>query len=65
MKFKKILRDYWYTHYLDDVTGHHCCLCGNTGFIDTTNTAITAAGLKVGKKVYCICPNGRAMNPKD
>jgi hypothetical protein len=64
VKFKKILRDYWNTHYLDDVTGL-CCLCGNTGIIDTTNSAISPRGLKVGKKVYCLCPNGRAMNPKE
>lgn len=50
------LTDYWRKHYATD----HCTLCGNRGIIDTSS-AITAAGLRVGRTNYCICPNGQAM----
>jgi hypothetical protein len=36
-----------------------CGLCGNSGFIDTRGRAVTAAGIEVGMKTYCICPNGQ------
>jgi hypothetical protein len=49
--------DYWLKHYIDK----HCSLCGNTGTIDTRETAITPAGLRVGRLNFCICPNGQAM----
>ena len=39
----------------------HCCLCGNYGIIDTRNKIYTPAGFECGDKVYCICPNGRAL----
>jgi hypothetical protein len=39
----------------------HCCLCGNSGQIDTREKVFTAAGIDVGAQVWCICPNGRAM----
>jgi hypothetical protein len=38
----------------------HCCLCGNRGIIDTAGKTFTPAGVDVGAKVFCICPNGRA-----
>ena len=64
MKNKKIIFDFWMENFLD-VTGKHCSLCGNSGKIDTTNIAYTAAGLHVGKLNYCICPNGRALHNKE
>jgi hypothetical protein len=39
----------------------HCCLCGNSGIVDTRGKVFTAAGTECGDKVWCICPNGRAM----
>jgi len=35
-------------------------LCGNSGVIDTTGVR-TAAGILVGRKNLCICPNGQWM----
>lgn len=50
--------DYWFKHYVNMA---HCSLCGNTGEIDTRATAITAAGLTVGRLNYCLCPNGQVL----
>lgn len=36
-----------------------CGLCGNTGIVDTLNSAVSPAGVKCGIKAFCICPNGR------
>lgn len=53
--------DLW-LEFLDENTKAHCGLCGNIGVIDTKVQNIkTPAGLKVGVRTYCICPNGRAM----
>jgi len=61
MKHKKIFRDYWLKFYHNDSTGL-CSLCGNTGIIDTTKTAIGPVGQTgSGRKNYCFCPNGRTM----
>lgn len=49
--------DYWLKFYLKD---GHCCLCGNWGVIDTTGVR-TPVGISVGKKSWCICPNGQAI----
>jgi len=46
--------DYWFENYIDK----HCTLCGNSGVIDTTGVT-TAAGVPVGRKNYCGCPNGQ------
>jgi len=65
MKYKQIFRDYWLKHYLDEKTGL-CSLCGNTGIIDTTDSAVSPRGKKgMGKKNFCICPNGRTINKND
>lgn len=50
------ITDYWLKHYADD----HCTLCGNSGVIDSTGVR-TAAGVPVGRRNYCICPNGQVM----
>lgn len=38
----------------------HCSLCGNSGIVDTRGVE-TAAGVPVGGRFFCLCPNGRAM----
>lgn len=48
--------DYWLEFYATK----HCTLCGNSGVIDTQGVA-TAAGYPVGRRNWCICPNGQAM----
>jgi hypothetical protein len=61
----KVLRvqaveDYWLAHYVDERL-FLCTLCGNTGEIDTTATAISPAGVPAGRVNYCICPNGQTL----
>lgn len=41
-----------------------CGLCGNTGTIDTTNSAKSPAGVSCGGKFFCVCPNGRARKKR-
>jgi hypothetical protein len=53
-----VLRAYWTEHYSDKGM---CVLCGNSGMVDTRPTAISPIGVRVGKKTYCICPNGRSI----
>ena len=43
----------------------HCCLCGNSGIINTRNKVFTAAGFHCGDIAFCICPNGRAYKKQD
>lgn len=52
----KTVTNYWYEFYIDE----HCTLCGNSGIIDSTGVK-TNAGKIVGRKNFCICPNGQAM----
>ena len=51
-----IVTRYWLDYYADFA----CTLCGNSGEIDTTGVK-TAAGHSVGRKNFCICPNGQMM----
>lgn len=54
------LRQFWNDHYVNH--GTTCCvLCGNTGIVDTRNSACTPTGKPSGGRRYCICPNGRAF----
>lgn len=55
---KSALTDLWFAEF---VRNHHCGLCGNTGWIDTRETAVTPAGVRCGDRFLCICPNGRAL----
>ena len=55
-----IVKRYWLEYYLDDKYGL-CSLCGNSGKIDTRQTAISAAGKNAGRINYCICPNGQEL----
>jgi len=57
---QKALTRYWLEYYLCDST-NLCTLCGNTGVIDTTLTAISPAGIRAGRQNWCICPNGQGM----
>ena len=69
--------------YLDKhfcAEGGYCVLCGNTGIVDTRQSAKTPPyavictkgrvtdagpdGKLVGVRTYCICPNGRALRAK-
>lgn len=53
------LADFWRKNFTSkDVP--HCRLCGNTGIVDTQG-AKTSAGLEVGGRFYCVCPNGDAL----
>jgi hypothetical protein len=61
------IADYWAEHYLAyvkvpgwDKEFPGCSLCGQSGVIDTTGIK-TPAGYSVGRKNYCICPNGQVM----
>lgn len=47
---------YLYKYYIP----MHCTLCANSGWIDTRGIK-TGAGVEVGCRQYCLCPNGRAM----
>lgn len=57
------LTEFWLREYLSD--GGLCCLCGNHGIIDTTGRVSSPAGVECGRKVHCICPNGRALKARD
>jgi hypothetical protein len=52
--------DYWMKYCV----GTLCSLCGNSGIIDTTGVT-SAAGILVGRKNYCICPNGQSMRKQE
>lgn len=56
--FHKLLADLWLKEY---GRKHHCCICGNRGWIDTRNRVFTPAGKECGDLVWCMCPNGRAF----
>jgi len=49
----------WMNEYLHP-EHNECSICGNSGFVDTTGLK-SPRGDSVGRKHYCICPNGRKM----
>jgi len=61
----EVVDHYWLNHYLTPVseadgrTYTVCSLCGNSGVINSN--CFTPSGLKVEKKVFCICPNGQSL----
>jgi hypothetical protein len=59
---KNQLADLWLEEY---GRRGHCCLCGNSGVIDTRGKVFTPANFECGDLVYCICPNGRAMKRQE
>ncbi len=60
-EIKDTVQTYWLAHYVCDA---HCSLCGNRGVIDTTGVT-TAAGFSVGRKNFCICPNGQSLREQN
>lgn len=50
--------EYWLEHYGSEGSTL-CSLCGNSGVIDTRETAVSAAGVNSGRLNFCICPNGQ------
>jgi len=53
--------EYWNIHYVHPQL-KSCVLCGNTGIIDTTDTAIPPQGSpSIGGKHFCVCPNGQQL----
>ena len=58
-----VVTNYWLAFY---VHNGHCSLCGNTGVIDTRGVE-TTAGVPVGRRNWCICPNEQSMwhQPKE
>jgi hypothetical protein len=56
----KTVSNYWMKHYVG--SSSLCTLCGNTGHVDTTATAIPPnGGDSVGLRQPCFCPNGQAI----
>ena len=56
---KKQLADFWLANFLSNGL---CGLCGNSGTVNTTGRAVSAAGVHSGGKFFCLCPNGRALH---
>jgi hypothetical protein len=53
----EVLDRYW----LEDFSiGGLCCLCGNSGIVDTRGKVPGPMGRDAGARVFCFCPNGRA-----
>ena len=59
-RYNQFVVEYWGNNYTSDPNGI-CTLCGNTGILDTTESAISPTGFRVGKKHYCICKNGQSL----
>jgi len=57
IKNKKVT-EYWKEFYLTD--DKLCSLCGNHGVINTIGVA-SPNGNYVGRKNFCICPNGQDL----
>ncbi len=61
MHVKDLWKEYYFKALKDDGTTIHICgLCGNSGVLDTTNSAFWN-DKSVGVKRHCICPNGRCL----
>ena len=68
---RKAITDYWAQWYVThvQVSGFPfpvslCSLCGNRGVIDTTGVR-SPAGVEVGRKNFCICPNGQSLRSQN
>ena len=56
--FYEFLTQYSLYHFSNEE--HRLCgLCGNTGELDTSSTAVSPRGLKPGGEYPCFCPLGR------
>jgi hypothetical protein len=49
---EEIVDEYWLAHY---TVGGICTLCGNSGRVATNAPTL------VGRKDWCLCPNGRSL----
>ena len=58
-KINEHVSNYWLKYYIG--SSSLCTLCGNTGIIDTSETAISPKGIKSGCINFCICPNGQSL----
>ncbi len=47
--------------WFEFINGGLCGLCGNSGYVDTTLSAISHTGERIGIRQPCICPNGRKI----
>lgn len=56
----KPVTDYWREFYTEDKV---CSLCGNRGVVDTSGV-MSPIGINVGRKNFCICPNGQDLRTK-
>jgi hypothetical protein len=62
----KAITGYWEKYYLTEETAEGigsyrmCSLCSNNGIIDTRGT-LSPRGNDLGRKNWCICPNGQAL----
>ena len=54
------LSKFWARHYVHPETGC-CCLCGNSGIVDTRGTTWTPKRKPSGARVFCFCPNGQLI----
>jgi hypothetical protein len=59
---KNQMADLWFREF---AKRRACCLCGNSGIINTRNKVFTAAGVECGDIAFCICPNGRSWKKQD
>lgn len=64
----KVVGEYWNKHYSTTTLAPHlnrdisiCGLCGNSGVIDTRDSAKDSWGKPVGIRTWCICYNGQAL----
>lgn len=60
--FREQLADLWADEF---VRLGACCICGNSGVIDTRNVMFTPSGRHCGAEAFCICPNGRELKSKE
>lgn len=61
MKVSDLMNDDYFWKYYENKDVDLCSLCGNSGIIDTRQTAISGAAVNAGRLNYCFCPNGRVM----
>lgn len=59
--YDNAVTDYWHEHYVEKGL---CAVCGNHGYLDTTGTR-SPAGVEVGGRMPCFCPNGQNIRRHD
>lgn len=57
MNAEEYVVHYWINYYTNK---HLCSLCGQSGVIDTRGLK-TPADVEVGRRNWCICPNGQSL----